>query len=121
MRTMKNILHFCLLSPLLLLLAGCATKPWFPPDHGAGRQIARWVAMPTEQDIRAGFQCWVYLPSRYSSQDEATKWPLMLFLHGSGDCGDNIDLVKRNGVPAVLARPDHPRNWPFITVSPQSS
>ena len=114
-------LHLCAALPFLLL-AGCATqKAWLPPDPGAGRQIARWVAMPTEEDPRAGFQCWVYLPSRYSSQDEKTKWPLLLFLHGSGECGEDIMKVRNVGIARMLANPDGiPKNWPFITVSPQA-
>ena len=102
------------------LLAGCVTKPWFPPDPEAGRQIARWIATPTEKDPRAGFQCWVWLPTHYASQDKNKTWPLLLFLHGSGECGDNIDKVKIHGPPRILAQPGNRADWPFITVSPQA-
>ena len=41
----------------------------------------------------------------------------MLCLHGAGECGTNLDLLKRNGPPKyVLSHPD----FPFILVSPQS-
>ncbi|MCL1887549.1 MAG: phospholipase [Kiritimatiellaeota bacterium] len=117
---MKN---FFLAAWMALGAAGCATSSnaWFPPDPEAGRQIARWVAAPTEEDPSAGFQCWVYLPTHYASQDETRVWPLLLFLHGSGENGDNIDKVRGYGLPRILSEPDRvPKNWPFITVSPQS-
>ncbi len=42
--------------------------------------------------------------------------PLLVFLHGSGECGDDIAKVKRNGPPAFLdSRPD----FPFAVASPQ--
>jgi len=105
-----------------LLLSGCAThREWHLPDPEAGRQIARWIATPTEEDPRAGFQCWVYLPTHYSSQDEKQTWPLLLFLHGSGEIGNDINKVRGFGLPRILAQDGGRKNWPFITVSPQSS
>jgi predicted peptidase len=42
--------------------------------------------------------------------------PLILFLHGAGERGDDLELVKRHGIPKIAgARPD----FPFIAVSPQ--
>lgn len=42
--------------------------------------------------------------------------PLILFLHGSGERGRDIELVKREGLPRLLeGQPD----FPFIVASPQ--
>lgn len=42
--------------------------------------------------------------------------PLILFLHGSGERGADLELVKLHGIARVVeAQPD----FPFITVSPQ--
>lgn len=42
-------------------------------------------------------------------------WPLIVFLHGSGERGNDIDKVKVHGPPKIVERqPD----FPFITVSP---
>lgn len=44
------------------------------------------------------------------------KKPLMFFLHGRGESGDNLELVKLHGIPKVIEQnPD----FPFITYSPQ--
>lgn len=57
----------------------------------------------------------LYLPDAYA-QDPTREWPLILFLHGSGERGDDLELVKRHGLPRIVeARPD----FPFIVVSPQ--
>ena len=42
----------------------------------------------------------LYLPKDYNSQD---SWPLVLFLHGSGERGDDLELVKKHGPPKLIA------------------
>jgi len=55
-----------------------------------------------------------YLPEDYE-KDSAKKWPLILFLHGAGERGDDLDLVKKHGIARVVEE----RPLPFITLSPQ--
>ena len=56
----------------------------------------------------------LFLPKTYGDDDR--KWPVMMFLHGSGERGDNIEAVKVHGPPKLVAsRPD----FPFIVISPQ--
>lgn len=58
----------------------------------------------------------LYLPQDYG-QDSSRQWPLILFLHGSGQNGTNPELVAATGLPELLTtRPD----FPFVVVSPQS-
>ncbi len=54
----------------------------------------------------------VYLPEKYSSQ---SRWPLLLFLHGSGERGNNSDFHLKYGPPALI---DAGRQFPMIIVSP---
>ncbi|HEX6289713.1 MAG TPA: alpha/beta fold hydrolase [Herpetosiphonaceae bacterium] len=57
----------------------------------------------------------LHLPDGYRD-DPQRRWPLILFLHGSGERGDHIEQVKRHGLPKILdQRPD----FPAIVVSPQ--
>ncbi len=44
------------------------------------------------------------------------KWPLMIFLHGAGERGENYDLLKTHGPPKIIASG---QSFPFITLSPQ--
>lgn len=56
------------------------------------------------------------LPDDYRA-DTTLKWPLVLFLHGSGESGFDIEKVKAHGPPQQAALG---RKFPFILVSPQS-
>lgn len=58
----------------------------------------------------------LYLPDTYTN-DSITRWPLMLFLHGSGESGNDVSKVKKHGPPKLV---DNGKKFPFIIVSPQS-
>ena len=60
----------------------------------------------------------IYLPAEYAAAKE-TAWPLLLFLHGSGERGNDLELVKKHGPPKLVEQEAHQKAWPFITVSPQ--
>ncbi len=55
------------------------------------------------------------LPRDYG-QDPQKKWPLILFLHGMGERGSNLELVKKHGIPKIVEQKE---DFPFITLSPQ--
>ena len=56
----------------------------------------------------------LFLPENYSKTPD--RWPFTLFLHGAGERGDNLGLVKKHGIPKIVeAKP----GFPFIAVSPQ--
>jgi predicted peptidase len=57
----------------------------------------------------------LYLPGDYG-KDPHQKWPLILFLHGSGERGSDLELLKRQPLPKTL---DQQKNFPFIVLSPQ--
>jgi predicted peptidase len=61
---------------------------------------------------------WLFLPSDYKP-NMPKKYPLLLFLHGSGERGNDIEKVKIHGPPKLLADPEKAKDWQFITVSPQ--
>ncbi|MCU7495469.1 MAG: prolyl oligopeptidase family serine peptidase [Ignavibacteria bacterium] len=56
----------------------------------------------------------LYLPQDYGKDDK--KWPLVLFLHGAGERGSDINIVKRHGPPKLV---EQGKEFPFILVSPQ--
>lgn len=61
-----------------------------------------------------GLNYLIYLPENYS-YDEDNDFPLLLFLHGMGERGDSLDMVKTWGPPKIAEE----RGLPFIVVSPQ--
>lgn len=58
----------------------------------------------------------LFLPKTWG-QDPRHKWPLLVFLHGSGESGDEIEKVKVHGPPKMVEKDE---NFPFIVVSPQN-
>jgi predicted peptidase len=57
----------------------------------------------------------LYLPTDYDAKP-SENWPLVLFLHGSGERGEDIEKVKIHGPPKLAAAG---KQFPFVLVSPQ--
>ena len=56
----------------------------------------------------------MYVPLHYN--ENRRKYPMILFLHGAGERGDDVDLVKKHGpIKVALERGE----FPFIVVAPQ--
>lgn len=70
-----------------------------------------------ELDDKTEYKYAVFLPKAYRDEPEK-KWPVILFLHGSGERG--TDGVKQTtiGLPAYIAR--HRSTFEFITIMPQA-
>jgi predicted peptidase len=56
-----------------------------------------------------------YFPKSYSAKGEPV--PLLIFLHGSGEAGDDLGQVKAWGPPAMI---DKGIDFPFLVLSPQA-
>ena len=92
---------------ITLITSGCSS---LAPKVKTGQHA---YSMEKEVKVTAKLNYLMYTPKGYPDAQE--KWPLMLFLHGGGEKGDNIELVKRNGPPMLAEKKD----FPFIIVSPQ--
>lgn len=68
-----------------------------------------------EKKIEVKLNYLLFLPEGYQ-RDSGKKWPLILFLHGAGERGNDINKVKIHGPPKFVA---HKKDFPFIVVSPQ--
>lgn len=55
-----------------------------------------------------------YLPAGYEESEEA--FPLVIFLHGSGERGEDLDLVRIHGWPRYA---EEGTEYPFVMISPQ--
>ncbi len=79
------------------------------PRGESGKQIATKL----DTQVHVTLKYLVYLPADYDKQE---KWPLILFLHGAGERGDDLEAVKKHGPPKLI---EHGKQFPFIVVSPQ--
>ena len=57
----------------------------------------------------------LYLPQDYTESNDK-NFPLVLFLHGAGERGDDLEKVKIHGLPKLI---NEGKEFPFIVVSPQ--
>jgi predicted peptidase len=57
----------------------------------------------------------LFLPEGCGREPEH-RWPLILFLHGMGERGDDLEDVKKHGIPKIV---EQRADFPFIVVSPQ--
>lgn len=73
------------------------------------------VSFGQTKDIQtgAGTRAKLYLPVNY---DSASKFPLMIFLHGIGERGSDLNLVLKHGTPYWISKG---HKFPFIVVAPQ--
>lgn len=76
-----------------------------------GTQVAQTYRDPERPEGQLSYL--LYLPPSYGTVDK--KWPVLVFLHGSGERGTNLELVQKHGPPKLTGR----EALPFIVVSPQ--
>lgn len=67
-----------------------------------------------ESDIYFNFGYAKYLPKDF---DENKKYPLVLFLHGAGEWGDDLDVACRHGFMKHVR--ESGKEYPFICIAPQ--
>jgi ketosteroid isomerase-like protein/predicted esterase len=106
---MKNLPQLIALTALTLNLS----SPMTPTTRAAEPLAPQTLNWQTAKQGKLSYL--LYLPSGYDAQ--ATKrWPLMLFLHGAGERGDNLEQVAVHGPPKLIRQGT---NFPFIVVAPQ--
>jgi len=72
-----------------------------------------WLEKQIVKTVRLPYL--LFLPKGYAASG-AQRWPLILFLHGAGERGDDLNLVKKHGIAKVVEQRD---DFPCIAVSPQ--
>ena len=114
MRSGRSVLTAAL--NLVLSLGLAFAGAWL--DFGAtyassGRQEPQSVTKEIRKTVTINYL--LYLPREYD-EDKGKRWPLILFLHGAGERGTDLNKVKAYGPPKIVAEG---RDMPFIIVSPQ--
>lgn len=95
----------------LCLVAGCADKTLrrAADQHTEPGLYAQSLSQPITLEL----DYWLYLPKNYYDQQ---KWPLLVFLHGAGERGQDLNRLKIHG-PIMLV--EQGKDLPFIIVAPQ--
>src|SRR3712207_5021647 len=102
----------------LMLASGLAAAGMIllPSDAYAatsGRQEPQSLTKEIRKTVTVNYL--LYLPKEYE-QDPNRRWPLLLFLHGAGERGSDLNKVKAYGPPKLVAEG---QEMPFVIVSPQ--
>ena len=90
-----------------------ALYEWFLNHPLKDQQPMRAKSFATDVKKAAQLNYLLYLPPEYESQEE---WPLLMFLHGRGESGSDLEAVAKIGLPKRIKAGDH---FPFIIVAPQ--
>jgi predicted peptidase len=77
-----------------------------------GQQVERALNRRIVRDVSGRYL--LFLPADYHPD---RRWPLLLFLHGAGERGDDLDRVVIHGPPRIIR--ETTAALPFIVVSPQ--
>jgi predicted peptidase len=93
-----------------MLLASVGAKAASQPSNTS--QQAKTFEKQITVTAKLGYL--LSLPADYGKSKQ--KWPLVLFLHGAGEAGTNVDKVKAHGPPKIV---ETNGPFPFILVSPQ--
>jgi dienelactone hydrolase len=99
--------------------------PIFSPIRMSAQVQTARTNTPIDQYINGFYE---YLPQGYTPGGQ--KYPLMVFLHGSGEIGDGsaaqLPIVLRNGPPKLISEGTFPtsftvngQTFKFIVISPQ--
>lgn len=78
--------------------------------------IQRSQAQQIEEKFTTAIEYLTYRPADYE-QDTIKKWPLVVFIHGWGERGSDLEKVKIHGPPMLV---DQGKEFPFILISPQA-
>jgi predicted peptidase len=84
-----------------------------PAPPSVQKELAAHLKPKKAQTVKMDYL--LFLPKGYDAKSEK-RWPLIFFLHGSGERGTNIWKVAIHGPPKGLQKLDE---FPFIIVSPQ--
>lgn len=99
----------------MIFMVGMVISCGRAQDHQPAQTGQHARSFTGEITKAVGLEYLLFLPEGYGEQTRQ-KWPLILFLHGAGERGDDLDLVKVHGIPKIV---ETDPAFPFIAVSPQ--
>lgn len=124
-RSCAAAIIFPMLSPLMRLVLAATVLLTAITTRAAGTQTAHVFEATITKSATYPYLQW--LPRDYHPAADRT-WPLLLFLHGAGERGTDVQLVARHGPPKLLSgaatteeesSAARPLAENFIVISPQ--
>jgi len=94
------------------LLTGCAQMENRMNSVSPGSQQSQMFKKEITKTVSCNYL--LFLPEDYGKKRQ--HWPLMMFLHGPGERGSDLEKVKVHGPPKIV---ETRKDFPFILVSPQ--
>ncbi len=104
-----NNLFFSLLLVTILLFQACSSNDYIQKEKYG--QQSKTFEKQIVKNIKINYL--LYLPDNYSDKK---IFPLMIFLHGAGERGEDIQKVKLHGPPMLAEKQ---KDFPFVLISPQ--
>lgn len=98
-----------IISVFFFILAGCKEN-----DIVSSNNTSSGAKQVEVRDSK-GFNYLLFMPSNKEEEING-KLPLIIFLHGIGELGNDLQILKREGLPKIL---DGDTSFPFIVISPQ--
>lgn len=98
-------------------LLGCfalMSSPLHAETPSPGTLTKASAEVPNDTKGKSTLNYWTYLPK---SAKPAAGWPLLVFLHGAGERGDNLELLKKHGPPKLAGT--KPELESFFMIAPQ--
>lgn len=95
-----------------LFLIGCAQMEVSSDSVLPGSQHSQMFEKTVTKTLACKYL--LFLPADYGQKQQ--RWPLIMFLHGASERGDDLKKVKVHGPPKIV---ENRKDFPFIVVSPQ--
>lgn len=102
-----------LLVALVVLVAACASEP------AQVVPVEQHLQAQYEDDAGNSLRYLVWLPDGYGD-DREKRYPMIVFLHGSGSPTYDSQFVLSFGLPSVLMLGEQPEGFDFVVISPQA-
>jgi len=77
---------------------------------------SRLIAASEETVTTETLAYYLYFPKDYDIEKNKS-FPLLLFLHGGGEAGGDLDMLQSNGPPKLIAEG---HDFPFLILAPQN-
>ncbi len=101
---MKPLRNFYLSYCLLLWTSACNAQA-----------VSGLLEAEQKTTVVENLHYYLYFPEEYEKNDQQ-EFPLLLFLHGGGESGMELDALKTNGPPKLIAEG---KQFPFLILAPQ--